>query len=254
MRVEDLELYEHMPCGWPKLKVFFHIHKEVATELLLFESDEEYYEFCDYEIVSKSHKDSHPRPRVFFTRDNGRWKYRNQFFCSEAHVGMQLFQYGEDVSDAQIAYMNDFVRTLGCLIDQAYLDNQRNNRHIASRKKEFQETQAKFIREDRSCFAVTQAEEEFHLEPDYVYLMRHTNGLIKIGASRTPTAREKTLQAEDPRLELFYASRAVRTTESRIHKAFKDLRVRGEWFRLEERHIDWIMFLCGENQIEKLQI
>ena len=252
MRVEDLELHEHMPCGWPKLKVFFHIHKEVATELLLFESDEEYYEFCDYEIKSKSHKDVHPRPCVFFTRNNGRWKYRNQFFCSEAHVGMQLFEYGEDVNDAQIAYMNDFVRTLGHLIDQACVDGHRNHRHIASRKKEYQEGQSKFISDDRSFFAVNETDEEFYTEPDYVYLMRHANGLIKIGASRTPAAREKTLQAEDPRLELFYASIAVRKTESRIHKAFKDLRVRGEWFRLEERHIDWIMFLCGENQIEKL--
>jgi len=77
----------------------------------------------------------------------------------------------------------------------------------------------------------------------HVYLMRHTNGLIKIGHAANPRAREKTLQAEDPRLHLIGSFYADAKTEKRLHDIFAELRVRGEWFRLEDRHVDWILTL-----------
>lgn len=76
-----------------------------------------------------------------------------------------------------------------------------------------------------------------------VYLMRHTNGLVKIGHAVNPKTREKTLQAEDPRLHLIGSFPADAKTEKRLHEIFADLRVRGEWFRLEDRHVDWILAL-----------
>jgi hypothetical protein len=77
----------------------------------------------------------------------------------------------------------------------------------------------------------------------YVYLMKHSNGFVKIGFSTNPRAREKTLQAEDPRIEMLGFFAASNDVERKLHQIFADLRVRGEWFRLEERHVDWILTL-----------
>jgi len=78
---------------------------------------------------------------------------------------------------------------------------------------------------------------------NYIYIMRHTNGLFKIGFSSRPEEREKTLQAEDPRLHMIGFFIGTPATEKRLHQIFADLRVRGEWFRLEDRHVDWILTL-----------
>ena len=75
-----------------------------------------------------------------------------------------------------------------------------------------------------------------------LYLMRHSNGLTKIGRSVQPKAREKTLQAEDPRLEMILCVEGQGHREKTLHRIFDELRVRGEWFRLEDRHVEWIKF------------
>lgn len=80
----------------------------------------------------------------------------------------------------------------------------------------------------------------------YVYLIRHRNGLTKIGYSRNPRAREKTLQAEDPRLQMIHCFTGDMELEKKLHKAFSHLRKRGEWFELEQRHIDWILFFLRD--------
>lgn len=79
----------------------------------------------------------------------------------------------------------------------------------------------------------------------YVYLMRHANGLHKIGRSLNPTAREKTLQAEDPRLELVCAGRADRELERRLHARFAKCRRRGEWFELTARQVAYVKRVLG---------
>jgi hypothetical protein len=76
--------------------------------------------------------------------------------------------------------------------------------------------------------------------PEYVYVMKHVCGLFKIGKATNPKVRERTLQAEDPRLELVAYAPCGRKVESKLHKIFADKRVRGEWFSLEQNHVDWI--------------
>jgi hypothetical protein len=72
--------------------------------------------------------------------------------------------------------------------------------------------------------------------------MRHTNGLTKIGRAVNPEAREKTLQAEDPRLEMIFSSDGIGHYERKLHQVFADFRKRGEWFDLDEHHVEWIKF------------
>lgn len=67
----------------------------------------------------------------------------------------------------------------------------------------------------------------------YVYLMIDKNtGYYKIGRSKNPTIREKTLQSEKPTIELLHKFDAISKDEKTLHEMFNEKRVRGEWFDL----------------------
>lgn len=68
----------------------------------------------------------------------------------------------------------------------------------------------------------------------FIYLMFNgRNGLHKIGKSRKPTARERTLQGEDPATVLVHSYEAESGDDERAwHAHFQGKRVRGEWFNL----------------------
>lgn len=68
--------------------------------------------------------------------------------------------------------------------------------------------------------------------------MRNTrNGFTKIGISKNPNFREKTLQAEEPEIELIYEWAAPPFVERYLHAYYGDKRIRGEWFALNLRDI-----------------
>jgi hypothetical protein len=72
----------------------------------------------------------------------------------------------------------------------------------------------------------------------FVYLMRNSrNNLWKIGFSNKPKVREKTLQAEEPEVELHAYFPASMLNEKHLHSMLKKKRVRGEWFKLNESDI-----------------
>lgn len=71
--------------------------------------------------------------------------------------------------------------------------------------------------------------------PGKVYLMRdNANNLFKIGYSKDPIYRERTLQSEKPTIELMGAVDAPISYEKQLHETYKDYRVRGEWFSIPE--------------------
>jgi hypothetical protein len=75
----------------------------------------------------------------------------------------------------------------------------------------------------------------------FVYLMRdNRNNFIKIGFSKKPEYREKTLQSEVPDIEMIYYERASMKIEKELHNAFTEKRIRGEWFNLDKHDINWI--------------
>ncbi len=67
----------------------------------------------------------------------------------------------------------------------------------------------------------------------YVYLMINTDtALIKIGYSKAPIYREKTLHSKEPQIYLIACWNANRQVETELHRQFKQYRIRGEYFKL----------------------
>ncbi len=88
--------------------------------------------------------------------------------------------------------------------------------------------------------------------PNQVYVMKNLrNGLFKIGTSKMPLVREKTLQSEEPEVILVSATPAARWVERALHVIFAKQRVRGEWFALAEEEALRIsdMILTGLDEL-----
>ena len=75
----------------------------------------------------------------------------------------------------------------------------------------------------------------------YIYLMRDLKtGFHKIGFSQSPKVREKTLQAQEPLIELLFAFQGTMRDERDLHEQFNAKRLRGEWFDLNEAEVSEI--------------
>jgi hypothetical protein len=75
----------------------------------------------------------------------------------------------------------------------------------------------------------------------FIYLMKdEINGYHKIGRSKTPEKREKTLQSEKPSITLVYSCKANIDEENILHKKYNQFRIRGEWFNLSELQLQEI--------------
>jgi hypothetical protein len=71
------------------------------------------------------------------------------------------------------------------------------------------------------------------------YLMKDNNtGLYKIGKSKNPKHREKTLQSEKPTIKMVKVF--DKDIEKKLHAIYNDQRVRGEWFDLTPIQVKYI--------------
>lgn len=76
---------------------------------------------------------------------------------------------------------------------------------------------------------------------DYVYLMvNEDTSLIKIGTSKNPKYREKTLHSQEPKINIIAKWRCDKQIERKLHAMFDHKKVRGEWFRLSLRDLKLI--------------
>lgn len=75
---------------------------------------------------------------------------------------------------------------------------------------------------------------DFQQGKNFVYLMHNKiNSHTKIGTSQKPVFREKTLQAQEPEVELIAYWNAPPEQEKVLHRIFIQKRIRGEWFNLK---------------------
>jgi len=80
-----------------------------------------------------------------------------------------------------------------------------------------------------------------------IYLMFNIrNGYFKIGKSKNPSFREKTLQADEPHIELIASWNAPSSFERKLHQEYKKQRKRGEWFKLTFNELKQIKELMKE--------
>lgn len=71
------------------------------------------------------------------------------------------------------------------------------------------------------------------------YILKdNTNNTYKIGKSKNPLKREKTLQSEKPNLKLIKIFE--NNIEKELHELYKDCRLRGEWFKLNNIQLEYI--------------
>lgn len=85
----------------------------------------------------------------------------------------------------------------------------------------------------RSIFVQNEQYEYFDKSKSYVYLMVNTSdGLVKIGHSTAPYRREKTLQSQEPVVNLIAYWIAPKKAEAELHQLYSANRKRGEWFQL----------------------
>jgi hypothetical protein len=76
----------------------------------------------------------------------------------------------------------------------------------------------------------------------FVYLMEDLrNKSFKIGKSKTPGKRERTLQSEAPEIVMRFSIPADELHEKKLHEHFSGKRKRGEWFELSNDDLVWIM-------------
>lgn len=185
-----------------------------------------------------------------------RWRVPCGYLCSAAHIAKQLFYYPEDVSKEDIFLMESYVDMIAKVIDDACEQAESKIRELKEKNKEevdrIRNQHARQMIEANPC-KIEQAS-GVQIATDYLYLMKHANGLVKIGRSRNPKAREKTLQAEDPRLHLFFTGIGCGRFESRLHKIFATARRRGEWFDLQDHQTQWIIAFCEAKTLVTQQL
>jgi hypothetical protein len=179
---------------------------------------------------------------VKFSRKDRRWRIVGWHYCKSHVVATALFDLiGDDnqwkVSEEEFEAAVDWADDLASILDKATYSF---TEYVRTKEERAKQPRVDFfgLRADEIKPSTADPEDKSSL-----YLMRHTNGLTKIGKSVQPKARERTLQAEDPRLEMILCVEGQGYREKALHRIFDELRVRGEWFRLEDRHVDWISFL-----------
>lgn len=107
----------------------------------------------------------------------------------------------------------------------------------------------------QEVYPLVEVDEEISEETEdsscYVYLMKDTsNGYYKIGISKDPVYRERTLQSEKPTIELvkkklFTSRKNSKEVEKLLHQKFLSHNVRGEWFSLDEKDVTLLIELLS---------
>lgn len=79
---------------------------------------------------------------------------------------------------------------------------------------------------------------EVYKKDGFVYVMydKHTKQ-YKIGFSKNPNHRERTLQSEKPSIDMIFSYKSNTKVERDLHEKYKDYRTRGEWFKINKKQI-----------------
>ena len=127
-----------------------------------------------------------------------------------------------------------------------YFHNMKQVREVSSlsfdRSKDTFKVSVNFLNEEvEEVKKVKASTVEFGSQETSVYVMIDKNtGYYKIGRSKNPKSRERTLQSEKPTIEMLFNYPALNIDEKELHNMFIEKRVRGEWFDLSGGDIQMI--------------
>ena len=97
------------------------------------------------------------------------------------------------------------------------------------------------VTRERKIFFNTQNDKIKKPKITNIYLMQNKrNKYVKIGQSKNVKYRERTLQSEEPEIELIFSIRTYDIFEQHLHDKYSSYNVRGEWFNLQDDHIETI--------------
>ncbi len=185
----------------------FHVHFQLGEDLAFAECQRAWMKAAWYD-TSGSLTDS----------------YRQ----SEDHMVLRV-----DVTEVVVFKKTDFVRMrLAAIAEQEEGIRQEELLKIEQQRQQDENEQAQ---KDIETLRKSQFD-------SFVYLMEDLrNGAFKIGRSRTPGKRERTLQSEEPEINLRFAIPSDEQQERRMHVCFSHKRTRGEWFELTADDLIWII-------------
>lgn len=86
----------------------------------------------------------------------------------------------------------------------------------------------------------------------YIYILKATNGLYKIGKTQNLNNRIKTIRTASPvKIEVYrvFQSTEYSKIELHLHSLFSDFREIGEWFRLTDEELATIDEIQGDHTL-----
>lgn len=114
-------------------------------------------------------------------------------------------------------------------------------------------------KEKQSRIKETEQLQTKYEKPDYkksyLYLMKcNRTGYYKIGRSKNPAHRERTLQAETPTIQMVASFKDKDFYEKAWHIHFEKERLRGEWFNLTRAQVAYFCHLMrkSDEEIDKV--
>ena len=229
-------------------------HDEVKTQMI--------QEMQDWSKQnSKIIKDKFPQIGKLYKLDakdfNSMDKTNIEFFCFTNYVNKYIdYNQGHTVfffRPTKTTFApNNIFKTRGSsahypLIEGfLYFHNMKQVREVSSlsfdRSKDTFKVSVNFLNEEvEEVKKIKASTVEFGPQETRVYVMIDKNtGYYKIGRSKNPKARERTLQSEKPTIEMLFNYPGLNIDEKELHNLFIEKRVRGEWFDLSGGDIQMI--------------
>ena len=85
---------------------------------------------------------------------------------------------------------------------------------------------------------------EYISDKSYLYILRNSIGLVKIGKSVNPELRRKTIEfASGIKIEIVNKIKDAEWYEIKLHKYYSEYRGIGEWFNLPLKEFEWLRTL-----------
>jgi hypothetical protein len=139
-------------------------------------------------------------------------------------------------------------RTIRRLIEKLYPNRMKRGKTTNFNKSEYDLIKEKYLNNNYK------AKREAKYNHGYVYIIHDIHGLTKIGITCNVRERNSNYITENPYLKYSYFAKfdikKYEHVERLLHKRFKDYRIIGEWFKLFDNQVNYIIEYFKDNAFE----